>query len=205
MSTNATAYIDGFNLYYGLKDAHGRKYLWLDLEALCASMLATGQRLTAVKYFTAPIRGVPDGLQRQQNYWNALGVENPTVVIERGRFQRKTPTCRSCGNSWTSYEEKESDVGLAVSVVEDAANHAFDTAILVSADSDLCPALAAVRRLHPAANIVAAFPPKRTSDKLRRISDASFTISKRKLANSLLPESVYSADGKVFSRPPSWK
>lgn len=205
MAGTATAYIDGFNLYYGLKDEYGRKYLWLDLEALCASMLAPGQKLTAVKYFTAPVRGAPESLQRQQVYWNALGVENPTVIIERGRFQKKTPTCRSCGNTWTSYEEKESDVGLAVAVVEDAAMKAFDTAILVSADSDLCPGLAAVRRLHPSAKIVAAFPPRRTSDKLKRITDASFTISKRKLANSLLPESVYSADGKVFSRPPSWK
>lgn len=28
------AYIDGFNLYFGLKADHGRKYLWLDLQAL---------------------------------------------------------------------------------------------------------------------------------------------------------------------------
>lgn len=205
MANTATAYIDGFNLYYGLKAAYGRKFLWLDLEALCASLLATGQQLTAVKYFTAPVRGAPDSLQRQQTYWNALAVESPTVIIERGRFQRKSPTCRSCGNSWTSFEEKESDVALAVSVVEDAATTAFDTAILVSGDSDLCPALSAVRRLHPGAKIVSAFPPKRTSDKLKRITDANFTISKQKLANAMLPESVYSADGKVFSRPPSWK
>jgi len=92
-----------------------------------------------------------------------------------------------------------------VAVVKDAATRAFDTAILVSADSDLCPALTAVRALHPVAKIVAAFPPKRKSDKLRRISDASFTINRSKLAKSQLPESVHSADGKVFARPPSWK
>ena len=26
-------YIDGFNLYYGMHPAHGRQYLWLDLES----------------------------------------------------------------------------------------------------------------------------------------------------------------------------
>ncbi len=26
------AYVDGFNLYHGLKARHGRKYLWLDLQ-----------------------------------------------------------------------------------------------------------------------------------------------------------------------------
>src|SRR5687767_2517646 len=181
MTSTATAYIDGFNLYFGLRDGYGRRFLWLDLEALCRSMLTSGQTLGAVKYFTAPVRGAPHSLQRQQTYWNALGVECPSVEIERGRFQRKSPTCRSCGNSWVSYEEKESDVGLAVAVVKDAATRSFDTAILVSADSDLCPALAAVREIHPAAKIVAAFPPRRTSDKLRRIADASFTISRKKL------------------------
>jgi hypothetical protein len=30
------AYIDGFNLYRGLKDDHQRKYLWLDLQTLAA-------------------------------------------------------------------------------------------------------------------------------------------------------------------------
>ena len=35
------AYIDGFNLYYGMKDAFGRKYLWLDVEALCQLRAAT--------------------------------------------------------------------------------------------------------------------------------------------------------------------
>ena len=28
------AYVDGFNLYHGLKARHGRKHLWLDLRGL---------------------------------------------------------------------------------------------------------------------------------------------------------------------------
>jgi hypothetical protein len=26
-------YVDGFNLYFGLHERYGRKYLWLDLQA----------------------------------------------------------------------------------------------------------------------------------------------------------------------------
>jgi hypothetical protein len=26
---NTVVYIDGYNLYHGLRDRHGRKYLWL--------------------------------------------------------------------------------------------------------------------------------------------------------------------------------
>lgn len=28
------AYVDGFNLYHGLHDKYGRRYLWLDLQHL---------------------------------------------------------------------------------------------------------------------------------------------------------------------------
>jgi hypothetical protein len=30
---HVTAYIDGFNLYYGIKHKFGHRYLWLDLVA----------------------------------------------------------------------------------------------------------------------------------------------------------------------------
>jgi hypothetical protein len=32
------AYVDGFNLYFGLKDGYGRRYHRLDLQALVASL-----------------------------------------------------------------------------------------------------------------------------------------------------------------------
>jgi uncharacterized LabA/DUF88 family protein len=199
-----TAYIDGFNLYNGLRDKYGRKYLWLDLQALCRSLTITGQRLTRVRYFTAPVRRQPGSLRRQQTFWNALAVRCDCVTIERGRFQEKTVTCHKCGNTWRSYEEKETDVAIAVALVEDAAHKAFDSALVVSADSDLCPAVRSVRRLHPSAKVVAAFPPARRSDDLRREVDTSFTIAERKLKAALLPKSLRAPDGRTLSRPPSW-
>ncbi len=41
------AYVDGFNLYHGLKTRHGRKYLWLDLQALAVRLLKPSQHLVA--------------------------------------------------------------------------------------------------------------------------------------------------------------
>ena len=42
-------YIDGFNLYYGLKDADFERYLWLDLVRLSVNLLKPGQKLIRVK------------------------------------------------------------------------------------------------------------------------------------------------------------
>lgn len=36
--------------------------------------------------------------------------------------------------------KKETDVNIAVTLVEDAALRCYDTALVISADSDLCPA-----------------------------------------------------------------
>lgn len=201
--SDVIAYIDGFNLYNGLKDGYQRKYLWLDLEQMCRSLLLSGQTLTRVNYFTAAVRDRPDSLRRQQKFWNALDVQCPLVHVHAGRFQKKRLNCRACGATWTSYEEKETDVGIAVALVEDASQHAFDTALIVSADSDLCPAVRAVRRLHPTSTVVAAFPPKRTSGDLSSVVDAHFTIAERKLSPNLLPTQVHGAR-QTFGRPGSW-
>lgn len=200
------AYIDGFNLYNGLKQGYGRRYMWLDLERLSASLLLDDQRLTAVHYFTAPVRNQPPALRRQQKYWSALRTECPLVTIHDGRFQEKQVTCRSCGGSWPTYEEKETDVAIAVKIVEDAAHRRFDTALIISADSDLCPAVRAVSRLHPAAAVVAAFPPRRWSDDLRAAVTTSFTIAERKLSSSQLPDMVVSpTTGLQYPRPQKWR
>jgi hypothetical protein len=105
------AYIDGFNLYYGIRE-DGRRHLWLDVEGLVRSLLKPEQQLVAVRYFTAPVRDDPAALSRQQLYWNALGAYSSLLEIRVGRFQRKSKRCFSCGSSWFEYEEKESDVAL---------------------------------------------------------------------------------------------
>lgn len=65
-------YIDGFNLYHGLKDAYRSRYLWLDLEAMCRSVLQPDQALVGVKYFTARVRRPADTQARQSLYIDAL-------------------------------------------------------------------------------------------------------------------------------------
>ena len=135
------AYADGFNLYFGLKAKHQRKYLWLDLQALARSLLLPGQTLEQVTYFTARVRNDLDSEQRQSDYLDALVDHSPLVTIVDGRFQEKHRRCRACGATWTVYEEKETDVNIAAALIEDAMQDRYDTALLISADSDLCPAI----------------------------------------------------------------
>lgn len=57
-SERVAAYIDGFNLYFGIRQ-NGRRHLWLDLEGLVQSLLKPHQQLVAVRYFTARVRNLP--------------------------------------------------------------------------------------------------------------------------------------------------
>lgn len=197
------AYVDGFNLYHGMHDARGRRGLWLDLERMLGTMLSAHQQLVRVHYFTAMVQG--PGQPRQSVYLDALAAHSQVTVAHVGRFQHKTHTCRSCGASWRTYEEKESDVSLGVQMVEDAAIALFDEALIVSGDSDMAPAIRAVRRLIPTARLVAVFPPRRSSHALRMMVDATLSIYDRLPERHQLPDPVVAADGTSHARPAYWR
>lgn len=202
--TRVVAYVDGFNLYFGLKNGYGRRYHWLDLQALATSLLQSGQELREVQYFTAGVKNDPEGARRQSTYLDALEAHCPHVYLVEGRFQEKPRVCRSCGAVWIGYEEKETDVNIATALIEDAVEDRYDIAILVSGDSDLRPAVAAVKRLRPEKLIIAAFPPSRHSRVLARAVDAYVTISRSKVHNSQLPPKIVTKNGVLLTRPAYW-
>jgi uncharacterized LabA/DUF88 family protein len=197
-------YVDGFNLYFGLKQKHHRKYLWLDLEALATSLLRPGQILQTVTYFTARVRNDPESEQRQSDYLDALAAHCRSLTTVNGRFQEKDRRCRSCQTAWTVYEEKETDVNIAAAIIEDAVQDRYDLALLISADSDLCPAIRAMKRLRPDKRIVAAFPPSRHSAELKRVVDGYVAIGTDKIRHAQLPPSVTTDAGVVLHRPKHW-
>jgi uncharacterized LabA/DUF88 family protein len=198
-------YVDGFNLYHGLHAKWRRSYLWLDLGAL-GRAIRPRSKLVTIKYFTAPVLNEPRALSRQSNYQAALTAQNPGLIeIIQGRYQTKPKTCRGCGKSWTEYEEKETDVNIAVHLVSDAARGISDAAIIVSADSDLVPAVKAARSMNPTLFIAAAFPPARFSNELKSLMPSSFQIGAQRIKQSLLPQTVIdSVSGSAWSRPSKW-
>jgi uncharacterized LabA/DUF88 family protein len=128
----------------------------LDLQALVKSLVRPGQDLLEVQYFTARVRDNPDAEFRQALYLEALMSHSLRVRLIEGHFQDKPRECRNCGARWTVYEEKETDVNIAIAMLADAVRDVYDIALLVSADSDLRPVVAAVKYLRTGKRIVAA-------------------------------------------------
>lgn len=196
-------YIDGFNLYFGMK-AHGwRKYYWLNIVELGKNLLKDNELLIEVKYFTSRISKPPEKQRRQNTYLEALeALDN--VKIFWGKYQSNPFECFKCGNKVYNQNEKKTDVNIAVELLSDAFTDKFDKAIIISADSDLIPPIQKIKELFGSKNLVVAFPPKRCSKEIQNIV-STFTIGEHKLKQSQLPEFVVSKTGFNLQRPNEWK
>jgi uncharacterized LabA/DUF88 family protein len=122
-----------------------------------------------------------------------------------GQYLDKQRECPRCHFVYDVSEEKMTDVNIAVEMIADAQQDRFDTALLISADSDLTPPVKKIKELFPDKRVVAAFPPERNSQRLASVVDAYFTIGRGRLSQSLLPERVQKSDGYVIKRPERWR
>ena len=200
-------YIDGFNLYFGLRERNWRCFYWLDVNKLAMNLLESDQCLVAVHYFTARLSAYSDkqrqSKKRQTVYLEAIETL-PDTNIHFGHFLAKRQECRSCNSTWRTFEEKKTDVNIAVELLSDAYKNKFDTAILVSGDSDLTPPIDAVLRNFPSKRVVVAFPPRRNSKELKKRASGWIHIDRKTLQNSQFPQNVETENGFVLQRPKRW-
>jgi uncharacterized LabA/DUF88 family protein len=199
-------YIDGFNLYFGIRDSGLGRYLWLDLCALAANLKHPNQDLVAVKYFTARVSRPEAKRKRQNTYLEALGSLDPNLFsISYGNFQQNPSRCSRCGEVSDVPSEKQTDVNIAVAVLTDAHRDVFDVAFLISADSDLCPVVSSVRNLFPKKRVISMFPPGRGSKELAQASSGCFNIGRVKLSQSQFPNEITLASGYTLKKPELWE
>lgn len=163
-------FVDGYNVYYGLLT--GTSYKWLDLKGLIQHILHIQNptnELLHVSYFTSMVK--PDlarlgdqSLRAQQTYIRALEAKGVNVVLGRHRLDdalapvyepgKKASRDNQC-RIW-QLEEKETDVNIAISMYRMAAqqhNRASEERVqqivLMSADTDMAPALTAIKQDFP--------------------------------------------------------
>ena len=97
--------------------------------------------------------------------------------------------------TWTAHEEKETDVHIAARIVIDASEDRFDRAIIITADSDLAPALRIVETRFPKKQLFVVSPPGRLSH--ARSLKPRLELTPGRLEKCLLPELAHDSDGKL--------
>ncbi|WP_110973463.1 NYN domain-containing protein [Pseudomonas huaxiensis] len=164
-------FVDGYNLFYGL--LAGTEYKWLDLQALLGHIVHVehpGSTVEAVSFFTSGVkpslatRGIASK-EAQDTYLRALIARGVNVFygrhqLESGKAPRfidkNTPASRADQVEIWKLEEKETDVHIAISMYRLAVRQSalppdqrIEQLVLVSADTDMTPALKAIHEDFP--------------------------------------------------------
>jgi uncharacterized LabA/DUF88 family protein len=197
-------YIDGFNLYFGIKEKGWNDTLWLNVKGFANSLIKENQVLLETKYFTSRVRNNPPKEKRQGTYLEALETLSG-VSIYYGHYQSKTEQCRKCGHTYPYSSEKMTDVNIATELLCDAYQNKYDVAVIVSGDSDLVPPINAVIKNFPEKKVIIAFPPERFNNNMKIVSSGSLFINRIKLKSNSFPDIVVKADGFNLVKPITWR
>ncbi|SMQ27796.1 NYN domain-containing protein [Pseudomonas helmanticensis] len=164
-------FVDGYNLFYGL--LAGTPYKWLNLRSLLTHIAFVENpqsSVVSIDYFTSPIK--PQLATRgrvskeaQDAYVRAVRASNVTVHFGRHQLEpakaprfvdKHTQASRQDKVDIWKLEEKETDVHIAISMYRAASRQLMyegaerlEQIILVSSDTDMTPALKALRTDFP--------------------------------------------------------
>lgn len=213
-------YVDGFNVYYGCFKRQRRRCApadkWLDWRALAEKIAGADSTVHQIHYFTAHVHrstSDPDQNLRQELYFRAIDAI-PGVQIHYGKHipvtrlgQLVKPDPASLG-VWPKqlvtiemFEEKGSDVNLAVKLVDDAWAKEVDRAIVLSNDTDLISAIKVARR-HIRVDVVS--PQEFLAKELKKAASYSWTLDVALLRQCRMPVPQISRDGVLLYPPDSW-
>lgn len=208
-------FIDGFNVYHALNEIviapqapnrkirKYRKFLWLDYIAFARRFLRGQDTLADVFYFTAYAHWLINAPKRHGIYISALQDSGAKVVL--GKFYKKDDFCRACNNRYVRHEEKQSDVNLAIHLLKEAVQDTYDQAWVVSADTDIIPAIKTVKSMYPLKRVGVIFPLKRTSYELKQSADFFRYSEVADYSQCQLLESYTTKKGIVLKKPVEWK
>ena len=211
----ANVYVDGFNLYFGIKHYEarfGRLHKWLDIDALCRHE-RPGDAINRIRYFTARVRPRPHNPgqgSRQEIYLRALRTI-PHLSIHFGQFLesyprmmlRHPPPTGSPFVEVVKTEEKGSDVNLATFLLCDAFANDYELAVMISNDSDLVLPIEVVRTQFKK-QVAVLNPGQRFSNALKRAADSYTPIGEQALAASQFSPVVIDTSGRAITKPHTW-
>ena len=202
-------YVDGCNLYYG--SLKRTPYKWLDIVKAFQHILQNHHEITAVHYFTARVKSLPNDLdapRRQQAYISALKTMYPSIIkVHYGYFSRqekRLPLVAPPHDKVTviKLEEKRSDVNLAANLVNDAWLNKYECAVVVSNDSDLATGMQIVYEQHQNKKVGLINPSQnQPTAHLDRLAHFTASIRQSVLKKSQLPDPI--PNTKIV-KPNSW-
>lgn len=208
--------IDGFNLYHSTREAerrHRAPTKWLDLKKMLYgyhpiySAVANDKlSLGDIYYFSAyayhRLSIDPYVVSRHEKLVRCL--QDTGIHTIMNKFKPKDARCPSCLHQWIKHEEKETDVAIAVKLIELFVTEACEMVVIVSGDTDIAPAVKTAKKLFPQKKVIFAFPAYRKNKILLSIAPGSFKIKPRAYTQNQFPDPYTCSDGRTIQKPVSW-
>jgi len=183
----AGLFVDGFNLYHAIDDLGARHLKWVNLFTLGQKIIPQkSEQLTEVIYCSAYYPGDAHKRRRHELYIRALGYFGVTTKL--GHYVHEQMGCRKCNHVWKKPTEKQTDINLALSVVDAARSGRVDCIYLLTADTDQAATLTYLTDHFPSILRITVVPPGRPpSDDLRNRSDRTLKLQRHHIEDHLLP------------------
>lgn len=196
-------FIDGFNLYHAIdKNPSYHKYKWLDFSKLAQCFVTKSDTIEEIIYFTALAEWSPAKMSRHKVFIRAL--RSCGIQIVYGKFRHVTRLCTMCGQYYQTYEEKRTDVNIAIYLLKLAIDDRYDTAMIISGDSDLIPAIQEAKNRFPQKNFLNITPIGRKAEAMKNACDYHMKMKEIHLKSSLFPDTISLIDCSYITKPSSW-
>ncbi len=196
-------YIDGFNLYHALDDLKKPYLKWLSLRKLSDRIAgAQGYSASEVVFCTAFFPGDFNKKKRHEEYNRAQEAENVRVLL--GHTTKEPMNCRSrdCDHKWDQPREKETDINVALSLFNGARQDKFDSAFLISADTDQTSTLKFMKQNFPSKSVYVLTPPGRNkSQHLTSFCKSNIKLSETDVDACVMPAMIKPKYGRLITRP----
>ncbi|KKM16899.1 hypothetical protein LCGC14_1681170 [marine sediment metagenome] len=202
MQQRVICFVDGFNLYHAIDKLNEPYLKWVNLKCLASVFIRPkSQRLIDVYYFSAYANWLPESKKRHLQYVKALTSAGVKLVM--GRFKSKNKKCPKCKTTWNGHEEKETDVNIALALLNLAYKNEYDHACLISNDSDLAPAIHMVRENFPNKEFTTIVPPHYFhSNELIKASTGKAKIKIYHLKECLFSKNIVDVGGNIVATCP---
>ena len=189
-------YVDGFNLYHPINDMSEPFLKWASLWKL-GEILSAPLGLTLQKATICTALPLDDQAKKDRHNTFLAAQRAHGVTVLDGHYMTEPVTGKRT--------EKQSDINLALSIMFDGLDDVYDTAFLLTADSDQAATGRFFAERLPAKSLISVAPPgRRPPEKILPYTFRAFSMKKYDLECCVMPEMVTGKTGRVINRPASY-
>jgi uncharacterized LabA/DUF88 family protein len=205
--------VDGFNLYHSVEDAieggSPKSIKWLNIRAMCEEHLSAfnnpAAHFSELFYFSSFANYRRDDAPiRHRAFIKAL--ESTGFEAVYGVFKEKDVQCGAdCRRSYKIHVEKQTDVNIALKLLELFHLGSCDGALIVTGDADLITAVKTAQRLFPNNPIGVAFPYERWNRELSATAGVRIKLTPEHYEKHVMAARVALGNGKFSCIPKEWQ